>query len=224
MAVHNRARYLDDAVRSVLAETGAEHELVIIDDGSTDGAEAIAASYEDRAVVLRQDHRGCPAAWNLGLDHARGDLVSFCDSDDLWVPGRTRALMEVLDADPTVDAVFGRVAEFVSPELAGDRMPTRAPRDVTLAPVSGAMLARRTVFERTGRFDESLRQGFWFDWYARLVDAGLCTTDVDAVVLRRRLHTRNMSVVQSDLLGEYARALHASIVRRRTRPPSGAES
>jgi glycosyltransferase involved in cell wall biosynthesis len=215
MSIYNRAEYLEEAVRSVLADTSATHELLLIDDGSTDGAEVIAASLADRAVVLRQDHRGCPSAWNLGVAHARGDFVTFCDSDDLWIPGHTGALLEVLDARPDVDAVFGVTTEFVSPELDAESLATRAPYDAQRAPVGGAMLARRAVFDTVGPFDEALLQGYWFDWYARLVDAGVSTTEIDVVVLRRRIHLQNSSIVQSGLLGEYARALHASVVRRR---------
>src|SRR5262245_9514942 len=86
MSVFNRSGYVEEAIESVLADPGATHELVIIDDGSSDGAQSIVGSYADRAVVLEQDHRGCPAAWNLGLQHAIGDYVTFCDSDDVWMP------------------------------------------------------------------------------------------------------------------------------------------
>lgn len=217
MSIYDRVEYVEEAVDSVLADTTATHELVLVDDGSTDGADAIARSYADRAVVVRQEHRGCPAAWNLGLEHARGDFVTFCDSDDVWMPGHTGALLEALDGRPEIDAVFGVTTEFVSPELDVESLVTRAPSDERRAPVGGAMLARRAVFDTVGAFDESLLQGFWFDWYARMVDAGLHTLHVDAVVLRRRIHTRNSSIVQSELLGEYARALHSSLVRRRSR-------
>jgi glycosyltransferase involved in cell wall biosynthesis len=215
IAFHNRAEYLDEAVRSVLADTSAALEVVMIDDGSTDGAEVVAASFADRAVVVRQEHRGCAAAWNLGLDRTRGDLVAFCDSDDIWLPCHTGVLLDALDADPSVGVVFGRTTEFISPELDPDHLVTRAPHDECVAPLSGAMLARRAVFDAVGRFDEALRQGFWFDWYARLVDLGVKTADVDARVLRRRLHMQNSSIVQPEHLREYARALHASLVRRR---------
>jgi len=215
MSIYNRAEYLEDAVCSVLADTSATHELLLIDDGSTDGAEVIAQSFADRAVVLRQDHRGCPSAWNLGVAHARGDFITFCDSDDLWTPGHTGPLLELLDARPDIDVVFAITTEFVSPELDAEALATRAPYDAQRAPVGGAMLARRAVFDTVGAFDETLLQGFWFDWYARLVDAGVSMAEIDAVVLRRRIHNQNSSVVQSDLLGEYARALHSSLVRRR---------
>jgi glycosyltransferase involved in cell wall biosynthesis len=215
MSVYNRAEYLAEAIRSVLDDTSATHELVVIDDGSTDGAAAIAAAYADHAVLLHQDHRGCPAAWNLGIAHARGDLVTFCDSDDVWMPGHTGALLEVLDARPDVDVALGVTTEFVSPELDAASLGTRAPYDAQRAPIGGAMLARRAVFDTVGPFDETLLHGYWFDWYSRLVDAGVSTAEVETVVLRRRIHRQNSSIMQSQLLGEYARALHASLVRRR---------
>ena len=217
MSIYNRAEYLEEAIRSVLADTTATHELVLIDDGSTDGADAIAAAYADRAVVLHQDHRGCPAAWNLGLEHARGDYITFCDSDDVWAPGHTGALLDVLDARPDVDVAIGVTTEFVSPELDAASVATREPIEESRATVGGAMVARRAVFDAVGPFDESLLQGYWFDWCSRFVEAGVPTAEVDAVVLRRRLHNQNSSIVQSHMLGEYARALHASIVRRRAR-------
>jgi glycosyltransferase involved in cell wall biosynthesis len=215
MSVYNRAQYLDEAVQSVLTETSAEHELVIIDDGSSDGAEVIAASYRDRAVVLHQDHLGCPTAWNVGLEHAHGEFVTFCDSDDVWMPGHTAVLLAALAAHPGAGVAFGRTTEFLSPEVDADEHITRAPYGESRAPIGGAMLARRAVFDAVGGFDPSLLQGYWFDWYARLVDSGVRTTEVDAVVLRRRIHTQNSSIMQSELLGEYARALHSSLVRRR---------
>jgi glycosyltransferase involved in cell wall biosynthesis len=190
---------------------------VLIDDGSTDGAEVIAASYADRAVVLRQDHLGCPAAWNHGLRRARGDYITFCDSDDMWMPGHTAALLAALEARPGVGAAIGITTEFVSPELDPASVAVRAPYDEHRAPVGGAMLVHRAVFDAVGPFDESLLQGYWFDWYSRFLEAGVRTVDVDAVVLRRRMHNQNSSIMQSHMLGEYARALHASLVRRRAR-------
>jgi glycosyltransferase involved in cell wall biosynthesis len=217
MSIYNRAQYVDEAVRSVLADGSAVHELLMVDDGSTDGADAVAAAYADRAVFLRQDHRGCAAAWNLGLQHARGAYVTFCDSDDVWMPRHTGPLRAVLDARRDVDAAVGVTTEFVSPELDTESLGARAPYDLSQAPVGGAMLIRRAVFDAVGAFDPDLRQGYWFDWYRRFADAGVRMIQIDDVVLRRRIHNANSSILQGEMLGEYARALHASILRRRAR-------
>ena len=215
MSIYNRAEYVDEAVRSVFDDASATHQLVMVDDGSTDGADAIAVGYADRAVFVRQNHRGCAAAWNRALQHASGEYVTFCDSDDTWMPLHTGPLLAVLDARPDIDAVIGVTTEFVSPELDATSLATRAPYDATRGPVGGAMLFRRTVFDVVGPFDEDLLQGYWFDWYRRFVDAGIRTAEIDDVLLRRRIHNENSSIVQSEMRGEYARALHASIVRRR---------
>ena len=215
MSIYNRAAYVDEAVRSVLDDDSAMHELVMVDDGSIDGADAVAAGYADRAVFVRQHHRGCAAAWNLALDHSHGEYITFCDSDDAWMPVHTGPLLAVLDARSDIDAVVGVTTEFVSPELDAASLVTRAPYDARRGPVGGAMLFRRGVFDSVGRFDEHLLQGYWFDWYRRFADAGIRTAEIDDVLLRRRIHNENSSIVQSEMLGEYARALHASIVRRR---------
>ena len=113
---------------------------------------AIAASFAERTVVLRQDHRGCPSAWNLGLAHARGDFVTFCDSDDLWIPGHTGTLLEVLDARPEVDAVFGVTTEFVSPELDAESLTTRrAVRRATARPSAVQCSRDSAVFDTVCR-------------------------------------------------------------------------
>lgn len=224
VAFHDRVDYLEGAVASVVSQ-GPDLDVVLVDDGSTDGSSAVAAAFVPPARLVRQPNLGCAAAWNAGLDLAAGELVAFCDSDDLWVPGRMGPLLARLDGDTggaPVDVVFGYTDEFLSPEVGPDDpgptgLALRAPRRHTFAPVSGAMVARRSVFERVGRFDPGLRQGHWVDWYARLRDGEVPVAVVPDVVLRRRLHGGNSSLVRHDDLGEFARALHASLVRRRSR-------
>ena len=91
VAFHNRAGYLDEAIRSVLAEPSDGLDIILVDDGSTDRAPEVAAAFGPPTRVIRQDQAGCAQAWNTGLEHARGEFVTFCDSDDLWEPGRMAA-------------------------------------------------------------------------------------------------------------------------------------
>lgn len=92
----NRARWLGNAIRSALQQLEAGDELIVIDDGSTDDTAAVVAAFGERVTYVRGEHRGAGPARNLGLAHARGDLVAFLDDDDEWLPGklaRQRALM-----------------------------------------------------------------------------------------------------------------------------------
>ena len=216
VAFHNRADYLEEAIRSVLAEPHEGLDVILVDDGSTDAAPEVAAGFGPPTRVIRQGHAGCAQAWNTGLEHVTGDFVTFCDSDDLWEPGRTAALLEPFAVDSETAVVFGHMTEFVSPELDPALLAVREPRTDVAGPIAGAMVARRSVFDAVGPFDTALRQGYWVDWYARLVDQKFREAIVPRVVLRRRLHETNSSVLERNHMGEFAHALHASLKRRRS--------
>src|SRR5690349_2600271 len=78
--------YLAAAIESALAKTYARVEVIVVDDGSTDGSASVAARYDVRLV--RQSNRGVSAACNAGVEAARGELIAFLDADDLWPPER----------------------------------------------------------------------------------------------------------------------------------------
>jgi glycosyltransferase involved in cell wall biosynthesis len=218
VAFHDRVAYLAEAIRSVLAEAvTVPLDVVLVDDGSTDGSAEAARSFVPPARYLRQPNQGCASAWNAGLAAASAEFVAFCDSDDVWVAGRLERMLAPFVRDPSTEVVFGRVDEFVSPELDPSHLSVRAPRTDTFAPLAGTMLARRAVFERVGLFDAGLVQGYWVDWYARMRDAELNTVVIPDVVLRRRLHRTNSSLERRDQMGEFARALHQKLTRRRSR-------
>jgi glycosyltransferase involved in cell wall biosynthesis len=106
LPVHNREGSTARAIESVLAQAHRRVELIVIDDGSTDGTPAVLASYSGRIVTLRQERRGAYAARNLGLRHAQGDLIAFIDSDDRWYPDRLTRQLPLLEASD-VGLVFG---------------------------------------------------------------------------------------------------------------------
>jgi glycosyltransferase involved in cell wall biosynthesis len=88
---HNHRRYVVDAVMSVLSQSYREIELLVIDDGSSDGSpDLIAAIKDSRLVLVRQQNKGAHAAINRGLEMARGDFIAILNSDDLYHPRRRR--------------------------------------------------------------------------------------------------------------------------------------
>lgn len=102
MPTYNRGRWVARAIRSVLDQLQAGDELIVIDDGSTDDTREVVAAFGDRVSYLRGEHRGAGPARNLGLAHARGDLVAFLDSDDEWLPGKLSMQRAFLAARPDV--------------------------------------------------------------------------------------------------------------------------
>lgn len=209
------ARYLDEAIVSVMAQSYRPLELVLVDDGSSDGSIDIAAGYADRATLVRQAPSGVGPARNAGVAAARGAAIAFCDADDLWEPGKIARQMAVLDGDPDAAVVLTMVEEFLSPDVAPDvaaAAPVPGPR---VGAIPSALLARRSAMERVGPFDDS-RLGQWTDWYARLTESGLGIRVVDEVLVRRRVHDANLGVAARDDRRQYLIALKASLDRRRS--------
>jgi glycosyltransferase involved in cell wall biosynthesis len=202
----NRERYLTEAVESVLAQRH-DVELVLVDDGSTDGSTDIARRYVPPARLIEQANRGSVGAANTGVAHATGDYVAFCDSDDLWTSSRLDVQLAAVAGDPLLDLVFGHADEFLSPELDAVSVRTRAPRGVIPAKIPSAALIRRDLFERVGVFDEALRSGAWLSWYAHARESGARECMLPDVVLRRRIHEHNNFATQEGAALNYLKAL-----------------
>ena len=102
--VHDRAHLVERAIGSVLAQTCPAHEVIVVDDGSTDGlAEVIAARFDGLVHFVRQANGGAGSARNRGIDIATGDWIAFLDSDDWWDETRIASAAEALEADPSIE-------------------------------------------------------------------------------------------------------------------------
>jgi glycosyltransferase involved in cell wall biosynthesis len=109
LPVHNRARWVAQAVSSVLSQTHRHFELLVIDDGSTDDTREVLESFGSRVKILKQTHAGAEAGRNLGLEHARGEFVAFIDSDDVWYSHRLSSQLPLFER-AEVGLVFGNAA------------------------------------------------------------------------------------------------------------------
>lgn len=216
MTVFNNRAYIGAAIESVLSQTGALHELIVIDDGSTDGSADVAQSYGDAVRYVYQPNAGIGPATNRGLALATGEYLAALDSDDLWSPGKTAAQLAVLAADPSCDLVFGHYEEFISPDLPPDKF-TLGDRATGPRPgyLVGAMLARREAALRIGFFSETMRLGHFIDWVARARALGLRETLAPELVLRRRIHGNNTTLREKTREQDYVRVLKAHLDRRR---------
>lgn len=110
LPVWNREEWVERAVASVLSQTYPRVELIVVDDGSTDGTGRVLRSFGRTLTLLSQPHRGPYAARNLGVQHAAGDLIALIDSDDAWYPNRLERQLPLL-RDPEVGLVFGDAAQ-----------------------------------------------------------------------------------------------------------------
>lgn len=180
----NGEAFLADAIRSVLAQTRPPDEVVLFDDGSSDRTVEIAQQFPGVRVIEGQ-HRGLAPARNRVVPELHADLITFLDVDDLLPPGSLASREQALAEEGSIDAVFGACVQF--DHSTGAREPAGPAR------LPGTLLARRSVFERAGPFDESLRVGEFIDWWTRAEDLGIRYLNIPEVALLRRNHAANMT-------------------------------
>jgi glycosyltransferase involved in cell wall biosynthesis len=205
MPVYNGEAYLQAAIESVLAQSYPHWELVVVDDGSTDGTARIVRSFEDERIrYSRQENRGQAAALNRGLELARGDAITTLDADDCLTVDSIRARAEFLDANPAYGVVYADGvycnADGVELLTFKEHMPAGVQGDVydtlIVSPFYGtgaSVLVRRDVLARHDiRYDEDIVWCQDWDFYIRLAEK---TTFgfVDMVSIRYRLHEGGMT-------------------------------
>jgi glycosyltransferase involved in cell wall biosynthesis len=177
----NVARYVGEAIRSVLGQTHRAWTMCIVDDGSTDQTAAVAASFDDpRIRLIRQRNAGVSAARNRGLAALHAETVLFLDADDWLSPDALDVLTATLRADPGAIAAVGpyqRVPagkpEFdrrVSRPLSGDLLEALLVRN--LFANGGHLLIRRHIVEAAGTFDPGLAYGEDWEYWTRLARFG----------------------------------------------------
>ena len=103
---YNRADFIEDAVESVLCQTYKDYEIIIVDDGSTDGTEDVLQKYHNKIRYIYKSNGGEASARNTGIKHAQGAYIAFLDSDDLWLPERLKFGVQALDADKNIGLFF----------------------------------------------------------------------------------------------------------------------
>lgn len=214
---HNNARYLGEAIQSVLAQNRLPVQIIVVDDGSTDETERVARSFS-QIEYSKQAQSGAAAARNRGVEQARGEWLAFLDADDLWTTGKIERQMKVFEVlendEPTM--VFGHVQQFFSDDLDdATRAKTRLADEFLPAYVPGAMLMRREDFLRVGTFGTTWEIGEFLDWYGRAVEIGFRSHVLPEIVLRRRIHATNQGMTKRDCQRDYVRILKAALDRRR---------
>jgi glycosyltransferase involved in cell wall biosynthesis len=181
---YNRAALLRRAVRSVLAQTFTDYELIVVDDGSTDDTEEVLREFSDRRmrVVRSEINQGAPQARNRGIEAARGEWVAFLDSDDEWLPQRLEVQMDLLARQSPGQAAVGYCQCQVHECLTGkvsQPQETLAEGDVfehllrdRRPKTTSAFIVRRGALLDVGGFDEDLGNGEDIDLLLRLSQKG----------------------------------------------------
>ena len=211
--VHDRESFICDALSSAYDQSYRPIEVVVVDDGSTDGTRRAVEAYERPVRYVYQDHAGVSVARNRGLAEAGGELIAFLDSDDLWTAGSLAHRVERLTAEPNAAVVYGktRVRNLVT----GSKLRRYADGEAVYHPCFGSMLIRRSAFDHVGMIDETFDHSEDVDWVCRANEKGVVTLRTDYVVLEYRIHGGNMTSEVVENRAFLFRALKQSLDRRR---------
>ncbi len=192
---YNAERYVDRALTSVIEQSRPPDEIIVVDDGSTDGTAAVLAAYGSRLRVVRQTNSGPAAARNRGIEMAAGDLICFQDADDEWDRDKLAKQLALLDASPNVGICITHLRNVWAQHLEAERRGLAEHLFANDPPgyVFQTSLIRRSVFEHAGMLDETLRRAEDIEWFARARDAGVALAIVPEVLVYRHLHGQNIS-------------------------------
>lgn len=217
LPVHNGLPYLPSALESVLSEEGPSFEVVVVDDGSTDGSgQAAAALGDPRVRVLTQPRRGVAAALNRGLAEARAPLIARMDGDDVALPGRLADQVAWMDRLPDAAAVSGTV-RFIDaggrpmdsrlrPNPRWGRRPRRSLLRLRNPVAHPAVMFRREVVLALGGYDEAYEGAEDFELWLRLTRRHRIVCRPEPVLLLRK-HGGNYGAARRTVVATLAAAL-----------------
>ncbi len=232
MPMRNPGRFVEEAVRSVLSQDGDGLELLVIDDGSTDGSRAFVEGLADARVrVVDGPRAGISACMNRGLELARGEIVMRCDADDVYPPGRIRAQLDFLRRHPGfvgVCAPFSRMSpsgeDLGSVAIAPPPGRADVSPDILAATLRTHLCAfafRRDALARIGLFRPFFQTAEDIDFQLRLAAAGpIGFLPADAYVYR--LHDASITHTQASTLRQFFEATAYAMARERAATGSDA--
>jgi glycosyltransferase involved in cell wall biosynthesis len=215
---YNEQGYVGDAIRSVLAQSRDDFELIVVDDGSTDRTAAVVGQFDSdpRLRLIGQANRGLAASLNVGAAAGSAPLVALLDADDIWMPTFLERLTEALEADRSagfayteawwLDQERGRFFRKSTSEYMG--APSTPPTDreaflLAVMPanwVFGLPMIRRSALEEVGGFNESLHACEDYELWIRLLARGFNAIRVPGRLVIQRDRSGSMSKDERSML------------------------
>ncbi|MBQ7333645.1 MAG: glycosyltransferase [Clostridia bacterium] len=213
--LYNGSNYVEEAIKSALRQTYENVEIVVVNDGSTDGGagKAICDRYADKIVYFEKENGGCASALNFGIRKATGDFISWLSHDDLYMPEKIEkqvAMYEKYSLSPenTVVSSVGVLIDSVGEEISHPKRKATGYFDSYAAfkyilmracPNGCGLLIPKSIFDRCGYFDEVLR--FVLDWnlWLKFALSGVDFYFDSEPLVANRVHSMQVTVKQREL-------------------------
>jgi len=218
--VYNGEAFLAEAIQSVLNQNYYPIEIIIVDDGSTDSTAKIVASFDKLVNYTCQENAGVASARNKGVRLAKGEFIAFIDADDIWPPYKIESQFRPFSENPELEIVQGLIQRFLS---SGAKPPPHfiKSRDeqTALTLHLGAGLIKKSVFDKIGLFDETMKLSEDIDWFLRAIEYGIRISVIEEAVYLYRIHQSNMTHEVNKTNMYLLKAFKKSLDRRRQQNP-----
>lgn len=214
--VYNAEKHLEEAIQSILSQKYPEVEIILVNDGSEDNSAEIINKYvqnHHNIISIYQVNSGPSAARNKGIKLAKGNFITFLDSDDYWPETCIQAQIQYLNRNPNSKIVWGKTQFF--------RINNSKDVETIGMPLHflnvGSAIFHRTLFDLVGLFDESLSFSEDLDWFSRAREAGVKIVKHPETVLFYRSHEANMTKSKGVQDLNLMKVLKKSLDRRRNK-------
>lgn len=208
---YNVEQFISQAIQSVLAQTCRPHEIIVVDDGSTDNTKEVLRQFDGKIRFLYQQNKGPSAARNAAINLSQGELICFLDADDLWTPDKLDEQLAFMEAHPEIAMVFSDHEEFneegiVLASYLGEKRKAFQDFPIKIGPIDNAfeklvienfistptVMLRKSCLEKTGLFDEAIRSVEDRDLWMR-ISAAFPIACIPSIYCKRRFHEGNIS-------------------------------
>ncbi|MBW4576555.1 MAG: glycosyltransferase [Aphanothece sp. CMT-3BRIN-NPC111] len=198
--VYNGEKFLADAIASILKQNYYSLEIIIVDDGSTDGTAAVAAQFQKYIRYNYQSNQGPAAARNQGIKLARGNVIAFLDADDFWADNSLELQINCLLANPSVEIVQGLIQKIQLSSSATEKHLTYREIDSPYANVNlGSAVFRKSLFNKVGLFNESLNFSEDADWFIRAWEQEIVKVNLKQVTMFYRIHKDSLTKTKAPI-------------------------
>ncbi len=198
--VKNGEKYIKETIKAAQKQ-GLDIEIIVVNDASTDNTEQIAKDLGCKII----NHPVCigqVAGKNTGLRSAKGEYIMFLDADDVMNENDLKTLYDEMENDNSISAVMGKIRDFFSPELSEEqKQKTVIKKEPYYGLFSGAVLIRKSVFDKIGFFNEAIKSGEIIEWQNKMDKNNFKIKKIDFVSTNRRIHNSNFG--RTNAMDEY---------------------
>ncbi|WP_420578367.1 glycosyltransferase family 2 protein [Ekhidna sp.] len=208
---YNASNYIEETLSSVYGQELPPKEIIVVDDGSSDNTANIVRQKHPKVKLLQQENKGAYEALNYGIKSARHDLIALLDHDDIWLSGKLRKQVELMNMHPECQMVFTLLENYMPNHLDGVEL--KQLNTPLMGIHKSTLMVRKHIFDSVGLFEKSKIE--LLEWYAKAIDKNIDQKFVNEVLVKRRIHGANQSLTDKSLRQEFPKIIKAILDRRR---------